>query len=104
MRRRITITNTDHPWRFYGREKEKKLLKTALGFYREPHKRIFAAVRIAGRRWVGKTQLVEEVQNDVSSDIPFIYFEVPDQKEEDYKDFTLAMVTDALLLSAKKLV
>lgn len=103
MRRRITITNTDHPWRFYGREKEKKLLKTALGFYREPHKRIFAAVRIAGRRWVGKTQLVEEVQNEVSSDIPFIYFEVPDQKEEDYKDFTLAMVTDALLLSAKKI-
>ena len=83
------MSNTNRPWRFYGRAKSKKNLKESLGFFMEPDKRTFSAISVSGRRWVGKTQLIEEVLKEDPYHVPFIIYEVPDKQKKEYKDYTI---------------
>ena len=93
------MSNTTRPWRFYGREKSKKNLKQSLGFFMEPDKRTFSAISVSGRRWVGKTQLIEEVLKEDPYHVPFIIYEVPDKQKKEYKDYTL----DKVIVDLQKL-
>ena len=93
------MSNTTRPWRFYGREKSKKNLKQSLGFFREPDKRTFSAIRVSGRRRVGKTRLIEEVLKEDPASWPFIYYEVPDKEGMDFEDYTL----DKVIVDLQKL-
>lgn len=65
----------------------------------EPDKRTFSAISVSGRRWAGKTQLIEEVLKEDLYSVPFIIYEVPDKKKTEYKDYTL----DDALVDLEKL-
>ena len=74
------------PWRFYGRDKIKHKLARMLEFQPDPHnrrggRRQFEAIRVQGRRGIGKTALMHQVQQRCPSDLPFIFYEMPDPKK-----------------------
>ncbi len=95
------MTDTKRPWRFYGRQESKRLLKQALGLATKPYEQGFSMVRVRGRRWVGKTQLVKEIQNDAPTDWPFIYYEVPDKQKREFRHYSLEKVIEDLLKLAE---
>ena len=62
-------------WRFYGRGVELAKLESMLQL--RSQSRGFNAIRIVGRRGVGKTELLAEVGRRGSRDVPVIAFEIP---------------------------
>ncbi len=70
------MTNTNQPWRFYGRDQEVNNLVNRI------QKSFCVGTSIIGRRWVGKTELVNEAIDRIRSlpsgqGKPIIYMEIP---------------------------
>lgn len=63
-------------WRFYGRVKEMNRLEGALQL-QEHKSRGFCAVRIVGRRGVGKTELLAEAGRRGTRNVPVLICELP---------------------------
>ncbi len=70
------------PWRFYGRQTQMEELAHDLEFIPDRHnvrngRRQFSTCKIRGRRGLGKTALVLQLQAKAPSDLPIIYLELP---------------------------
>ncbi len=91
------MTKTD--WRFYGRKDIKNMLLDRFGYDTPANRRSFSTYWIRGRRGVGKTELISEVEAGISSDIPFVYYQMDEGDEGPYP---LATMNESLLIEAKK--
>ena len=69
------------PWRFYGREEEVAELTKGLHLSKEQELRKFRAIKVRGRRGVGKTGLLREMarraRGGSNTPVPFIRCELP---------------------------
>jgi len=63
-------------WRFYGREAELAELRERLHLDRRLEERRFGAYFIAGRRGIGKSELVRRTMELAGDDTPFIFMEI----------------------------
>ncbi len=63
-------------WRFYGREAELAELRNRLHLDISPEERRFGAYFIAGRRGIGKSELVRRTMELAGADTPFIFMEI----------------------------
>ncbi len=66
------------PWPFYGRKKEVTTLQNGLDLAKAKNIRLFQALRVRGKRGVGKTQLLYEMQKHAPTDGPIIINQLPD--------------------------
>ena len=71
------MAKQDNNWEFYGREDNIRLLTTDLELDVNLSKRIFTAVLVVGRRSIGKTKLLTEMQKKAPNDMPFLIYEIP---------------------------
>ncbi len=68
-------------WQFYGRKKSIRDLKYYLAYDDDPSSRRFAAYVVLGRRGIGKTQLLQELQKLAPNNLPFVMIELPDPEK-----------------------
>ena len=67
--------NFEPIWGFYGREANLSALEERLGLQDE--RRTFSAMRIVGRRGVGKSALIDEAERRSPSAVPIVICELP---------------------------
>lgn len=65
-------------WQFFGRKEILSELKFLLEFEEKPEDRSFSTLLILGRRGVGKTELLSQIEQRVPSNLPYVYVELPD--------------------------
>ena len=72
------------PWRFYGREKEVARLTNGLQIGTPLENRLFLALRVRGRRGVGKTDLLKQMKARAPHDMPVVIQEMrgPESQED----------------------
>ena len=65
-------------WRFYGRKDELAKLEQSLRLHEDTRR--FGAIRIIGRRGIGKTEFVQEAARRGTGDPPVLHIELPTPK------------------------
>ena len=68
-------------WRFYGREDELAELELSLRLHEDTRR--FSAIRITGRRGIGKTEFVQEAARRGTGDPPVLHIELQTPKQGD---------------------
>ena len=81
-------------WRFYGRETELAELELSLRLHEDTRR--FDAVRINGRRGIGKTEFMQEAARRGTGDPPVLHVELPSPELGD-----AASACDRLIVAAK---
>jgi len=84
------------PWRFYGRTKVLTILQHGLDFNKPKSDRLFQALKVRGRRGVGKTQLLHEIKKHSPEDVPVIICQIPepDRHQNPSRELTARMVQE----------
>ena len=86
-------------WRFYGRAKEIANLRNGLEFDTVPSTRRFHALKVRGRRGVGKTELLEYLSRRAPPETTFVLYELPDPATE---GTPVAAVVQGLIVAARQ--
>lgn len=68
-------------WRFYGRSKDLEELELSLRLHEDT--RSFSAIRIIGRRGVGKTEFLKEAARRGTGEPPVLHVELPSPQQAD---------------------
>ena len=81
------------PWRFYGREKELNGLTNGLEIGTPLAKRHFEAIKVRGRRGVGKTDLLNQMKDRAPPDMPVVSHQMDGPDPDEDKRPSLAEIT-----------